>query len=365
VLPIVEAQLPDTHVAPGDPGVVVSRSSDGVVWSVPFGVAPGPTHGYLDKPWIACDNTPSSPFYGHCYEQWTNVGGGSRVEMSTSTDGGQTWGPIERPASSPNGWGVQPIVQPNGTVIVPITSSGGTYSLRAFRSLDGGASWSKVTSVEPIRFHTVPGMRPDEVWPSAAVDGAGNVFVVWWDCRFRIRCSSNDIVFTRSANGIDWTRAARIPIDPVTSIADHFIAAVGIDPATSSGGAHVGVTYYTEPDANCVPATCQLDVGFTSSANGGASWSTPTQLAGPMRLDWLANTSKGRFVGEYISTVFTSDGLAHGIFPVSSVPTGALFEEAADTPTAGLAATGGTVPATVAGVRFTGTTVVRREPDPE
>ncbi len=47
VLPIVEAQLPKTHVPPGDPGVVVSRSSDGVTWSLPIGVAPGPAHGYL------------------------------------------------------------------------------------------------------------------------------------------------------------------------------------------------------------------------------------------------------------------------------------------------------------------------------
>ena len=99
------------------------------------------------------------------------------------------------------------------------------------------------------------------------------------------------------------------------------------------------------PDAHCEPATCQLTVGFFSSANGGATWSVPTQLAGPMSLDWLANTSKGRFVGEYISTVLTSDGLAHPIFPTAHPPSGAVLDEAINTPTGGLAVDGGTPPA--------------------
>jgi hypothetical protein len=364
VLPIVEAQLPKTHVPPGDPGVVLSRSSDGITWSGPVGVAPGPAHGFLDKPWVACDNTPTSPFYGHCYEQWTDVSSSSRVELSTSTDGGRTWGQVKTSASSPNGFGVNPVVQQNGTVVVPITSSGSTYSLRAFRSLDGGASWSKVTQVDAIRFHTVVGMRPDGVWPSAAVDGGGRVYVTWWDCRFRTKCSSNDIVFTSSPDGVDWAPVARVPIDPVTSPVDHFISAIGIDPATSGGGAHIGVTYYSQPNANCVPAACQLDVGFISSANGGSTWSAPTELAGPMSLDWLANTSKGRFVGEYVSTPVTSDGLAHGVFPVGNPPSGGLFDEATYTPTGGLTVIGGTAPANSGGVVFTGTTTAPYEPGP-
>ena len=364
VLPIVETQLPDTHVPPGAPAIVVSRSSDGISWSGPIGVAPGPAHGYLDKPWIACDNSPTSPFYGNCYEQWTDVSTGSRVELSTSNDGGRTWGSVRTPASGSNGWGVNPVVQPNGTVIVPITSSGSTYSLRAFRSLDGGASWSKITNVDPIRLHTVAGMRPDEVWPSAATDGGGSAYVVWWDCRFRIKCASNDIVFTSSANGVDWSPVARIPIDPVTSPVDHFIAALGIDPATSGAGAHVGLTYYSEPNASCDPTTCQLDVGFVSSANGGATWSAPTQLAGPMSISWLANTTKGRFVGEYIATTFTSDGLAHGIVPLAAAPSAGLFDEATYTPTGGLVTTGGTTPSSANGVVVTNATTKAYKPEP-
>src|SRR6185437_9071100 len=43
----------------------------------------------------------TSPFYGHCYTEWDNHGNGNLVQMSTSTDGGQTWS-----APATNGTGV-------------------------------------------------------------------------------------------------------------------------------------------------------------------------------------------------------------------------------------------------------------------
>src|SRR5437899_9544611 len=47
--------------------VVTSRSTDGLTWSNPFTTATGSD---LDKNWIVCDNTASSPFYGNCYTEW-------------------------------------------------------------------------------------------------------------------------------------------------------------------------------------------------------------------------------------------------------------------------------------------------------
>jgi len=44
-------------------------------------------------------------------------------------------------------------------------------------------------------------------------------------------------------------------------------------------------------------------------------------MAGPMRLGWLPFTTLGYMVGDYISTSFGSDGLAHGIFATASAPT--------------------------------------------
>src|SRR4051794_8048335 len=99
--------------------VVTSRSTTGgLTWSNPFTTANG---GDLDKNWIVCDNTASSPFYGHCYTQWDDHGAGNRLEMSTSTDGGQTW---SVPATNNTGViGGQPVVRPDGVVIVPIANA--------------------------------------------------------------------------------------------------------------------------------------------------------------------------------------------------------------------------------------------------
>src|SRR2546421_8302775 len=46
--------------------------------------------------------------------------------------------------------------------------------------------------------------------------------------------------------------------------------------------AHLALVYYYLPVANCDTSTCQLNVGYVSSADGGTSWTPSTQLAGPM-----------------------------------------------------------------------------------
>ncbi len=114
-----------------------------------------------------------------------------------------------------------------------------------------------------------------------------------------------------------------------------------MDRTTSGNTAHVGLTYYFYPVSNC-GSSCQLDVGFISSTDGGATWGSATQLAGPMTLSWLANTSQGFMVGDYISTSF-SGGLAHGVFAVASANNGTVFDEAMFTNANGLtSATAGT-----------------------
>ena len=62
------------------------------------------------------------------------------------------------------------------------------------------------------------------------------------------------------------------------------------------------MTFYYFANTNCTNSTCQLYAGFVSSINGGTSWSPSVQLAGPMSLSWLANTTDGYMTGDYIST---------------------------------------------------------------
>lgn len=327
-LPLLEAG--GVHGA----GVLTSRSTDGgLTWGNPVAIPDGAL-GNVDKNWIVCDNTATSPFYGNCYTEWDDNGDGNRIYMSTSSDGGLTWGPRKKTGNNATGIGGQPVVQPNGTVIVPIDNANET-ALLAFNSTNGGASWSGTTTITTLSSHAVAGSLRTGPLPSAEVDAAGKVYVVWQDCRFRRGCKSNDIVMTTTTNGTTWTPVVRIPIDSTGSSVDHFIPGLAVDNTTSGSAAKLALAYYFYPKASCTSTSCQLTVGYIASTNGGAGWSTPTQLAGPMALGSLANTSQGRMVGDYISTSYAG-GTAHPVFALASAASGTVFSEFMTAPSSGL-----------------------------
>jgi hypothetical protein len=317
--------------------VLTSRSTDGgLTWGNPVTTATGS----LDKNWIVCDNTAISPHYGNCYTEYDITSSGDSIRMRTSSNGGSTWGAALAPAGTHTGLGGQPVVLPNGDVVVPYLSLSDT--IRSFRSTNGGASWSSTVQIAAASHHTVAGGLREEILPSAEADAAGTVYVAWSDCRFRSGCPTNDIVITKSTGGTTWSAPVRVPIDATTSTVDHFIPGIGIDPSRSGSAARIGLTYYFYPNASCTATTCQLEVGFVSSINGAASWSAPTQIAGPMSLSWIPTTSQGRMFGDYISTSVLAGGNAYPVIPIGRAPTGSTFDLAMSAPTAGLRIAGGT-----------------------
>jgi hypothetical protein len=294
--------------------IYTSRSTDGgLTWGSPVltensSISP-------DKNWIVCDGTATSPFWGNCYTEWDDNGAGNRMEMSTSTDGGLTWG-----AAKTNNAGIiggQPVVAPNGTVIVP-TANANETAIGAYNSTNGGISWSAVTTIATVKHHRVAGNLREGPLPSAEIDGSGTVYVAWADCRFERGCKANDIVYSTSTNatGTAWTSVTRVPIDATNVGIDHFIPGLAVNKATSGATAQLGLTYYFSPKKST-----QLSVGFTSSADGGSTWSAPQTIVSGMSSTWAATTSQGRMVGDYISTSYGSDNLAHGVFGAANTPT--------------------------------------------
>jgi hypothetical protein len=301
--------------------VVVSRSADGIHWGKPIPI--DVTHND-DKNWTVCDNTASSPYYGNCYTEWDAAASTGLVLMSTSSDGGMTWSAGKATADQAGGLGGEPLVQPNGTVIVPFSDSYAGVS--AFGSTNGGATWTASVLVSVVDNHSEAGGLRSLPLPSAQIDSAGNIYVVWQDCRYRTNCSENDIVLSTSADGKTWTKPARIPIDPVTSTVDHFIPGIGVDPATSGASAHLTLVYYYYPVSSC-NSSCQLDVGFVTSQDGGSTWTAGVQLAGPMNLSWLPISDLGPMVADYISVSYIN-GNPLGVFAVAKAPSGSLLNEA-------------------------------------
>ncbi len=311
--------------------VVVSRSADGLNWSGPVTVSNTPDS---DKNWIACDNSQSSPYYGHCYVEWDDPSTNGVIWMSTSTDGGQTWSAPANSGDLAKGLGGVPVVQPGGTVVVPASDDAGSHII-AFISTDGGASWSASTIVATISDHTIAGNLRSDALPMSAIDANGQVFVVWQDCRFRSACFSNDIVMSTSTDGVSWTQPVRIPIDAVDSTVDHFLPSIAADPATAGSSAHLALIYHYYPNASCVESDCALNVAYITSQDGGTTWSATSVLAGPMTLDWLANTKLGRMVGDYVGAAYTS-GKAFPAIAVARAKNGATFDEAIYTTTSPL-----------------------------
>jgi BNR repeat-like domain len=308
--------------------VLASRSTDGGLhWSNP--VVVNASGDFNDKNWTVCDDTPTSPFFGNCYTEFDDFTKLNLFSMSTSTDGGMTWGAAQTDPNHTCVIGGQPVVQPNGTVVVPIDDCLETEIL-SIRSTDGGNTWSKPVLAAQLLNDGHPGNIRSPDLPSAEIDSSGRVYVVWTDCRTENFCNSgnNDLLLITSDDGITWSAPARIPTSNVGSGIDILIPGLAVDRNTSGSSAHLAVEYYTFPSINCTATgtrntpACQLNVGFLSSTDGGAHWSLPQQLAGPMTLTWLPLTTQGFMVADYLSTSIVPGATdATPVFEVAFKPT--------------------------------------------
>ena len=140
--------------------------------------------------------------------------------------------------------------------------------------------------------------------------------------------STNDVVYTTSKDGVNWTPITRIPIDPVTSNIDHFIAGVAVrrnedDLEGDNSRNDLAVNYYYLTHATCDPtvanATCRLFAGFVSSNDGGKTWSAPIQVSGPMNVLNLTSTEFGYFVANDITSIYVN-GQPQAVYSIALPP---------------------------------------------
>jgi hypothetical protein len=154
------------------------------------------------------------------------------------------------------------------------------------------------------------------------------VYVAWHDCRFRARCATDDIVWTRSSAPGRWTAPRRVPLSPVRAARDLVIPDLAADPASRGSRARLALTYYTLSSPNCTERNCLLDVYLVTSRTAGSRWTRPRRLnARRMRLTWLAQTVSGRMVGDYVGTVFAGNRVV-SVHTQARAPQGGRFNEA-------------------------------------
>jgi hypothetical protein len=108
-----------------------------------------------------------------------------------------------------------------------------------------------------------------------------------------------------------WTPKVRVPIDPATSGADHFIPGLGSTRQPRERRVTWASRTYFFPDARLHVLDLPARRGLHLVERRRIDLEAPRSRLNknPMALSWIADTNQGRMVGDYISTSF-SDGIA-------------------------------------------------------
>jgi hypothetical protein len=262
------------------------------------------------------------PRVGYVYEEWMGCKG---IAVARSTDGGRTWdAPVNLPGtvgSNVNTWDPAIAVAPDGTVYASfMLARNGQYYPVVDASFDHGASFTQSSSLIP----------PDpKNWGDRdfiAVGPDGTVYVTWdygpertsitYICASSGSCAfatgDLNVVMQKSTDGgKTWSR--------MSDISPGFPASGGDSaPLVVEPDGRIDVLYQGYQITN--PKTYAMNPAysyFTSSTDGGATWSTPVAVgpqAGTMSLaEWWIDGDIGiDAVGNLYATWDTQDTNADG-----------------------------------------------------
>jgi hypothetical protein len=152
-----------------------------------------------------------------------NVSGAPRAIMaSKSTDKGKTWTSVmavpfsyEQSQNVRNAW--TPGGGPNGTLHIvwewrhPATLTG-FADVGYIRSTDGGATWSKPTSIADDPATNMNG----KFIPILSVAPNGRLDAAWWDTRDDPGIRANDVYYAYSEDdGVTWSKNIRVTDQPI------------------------------------------------------------------------------------------------------------------------------------------------------
>jgi hypothetical protein len=104
---------------------------------------------------------------------------------------------------------------------------------------------------------------------------------------------------------------------------DSMLPGIAADPAKTG---RLSLVAYVRTSGSCAAAKCTLGVSVTSSSDGGAHWTKARRLdATAARYTWLASAG-GRFVGDYVGATFAG-GRFVPVFALASKPVGGRLRE--------------------------------------
>jgi hypothetical protein len=285
----------------GGQGIGLWTSADGITWTTGACAHNG---GSDDRESMWVDNNPASTGYGRMYISWndynTNCGGGGCLFVTWSNDG-TTWSTPKQVNTGSFANVFSRDVQITGTPVVPVSNNitanvpystvflasmdegGGGLATRQnimFRSVDGGTSWTGVTTGPRFAavgdstcgyFAKVNSIIRHMGWGEPAVGPKGVVHYAYAGAG-----TSNDhgnIYYVRSTdNGLTWSTPLKLNDDPDAQYHTQWMPSV-----SSSSNGKVTISWYDRRSQNtaCNAVTdpgCSYERYGVQSSNNGATW---------------------------------------------------------------------------------------------
>ncbi len=256
-------------------GLFLTWSEDGGrTWRDAVTVISDPATILDDKPWLAGDPFPASPFYGRLYVAWRPMHA-DVLWVVRSEDGGLSWSKPVTAAEGKRVQGAMPVVGADGAVhlfYVEPMAPAAPGRIHVVTSSDGGVSFSAPRTVATIRQPPSP-PRPYDQWrlyalPSAAADPRDpqRLYVAWTELAAS-KALGTEVAFARSEDGgRTWnvTMPFAAPGDAVHPI-------VRTDPR--------GWVHLFWLDRRRDPHNRLFDAFYAYSPDGGRTWSPPFRVS--------------------------------------------------------------------------------------
>ena len=261
------------------------RSSDGgQTWNGLESVTPGDprrelTSANSDKEYIHVDQSPSSPHQDNVYLTWhdNNV-----MQFARSTNDGNTWSKISFSAD-PQGIGSDITTDKSGNIYY-FWPAFDTRQIVLKKSTNGGTSFgssSNVAATNASYDFPVPSMDTRRTFVYVAADAdlsngpyGGSVYAAWTDSTSSTGNNANNnhariqVAYSRNG-GSSWTTVTPHETADQNSV-DRYHPWLAVGP---DGKVHVAF-YDTRRSAS----RTSVDLFYSSSSDGGQTWSTPTRL---------------------------------------------------------------------------------------
>jgi len=272
--------------------MAVAKSTDGgQTWpQVTFFNFSSGNGKFNDKPMIAVDTNPNSPFRDSVYVAWDNASprngkssSNNALLVSRSTDGGQTFSAptaVNRLTGGPSAViGADPFVGPNGEVYVAWHDVQNNQML-VNRSVDGGVTFGQPTLIAPTQVAFAVNLPAENVrgalvYPACDADRSAGAHSGALYCSWMDETASNgaDIFVARSSDrGATWSAQQRVNDDPAGVANDQFNQWLAVDPTNGS----VNVSF---SDTRQDPTHLSTNEVYTRSTDGGQTYSANVQVS--------------------------------------------------------------------------------------